>query len=107
MPGLHVTIDPENPISVAICDGCGFEWLRTKLQWQYQWAGNELINRKLLHCPLCLDVPNEQLRNPNLKADPVPVKNPRPDQKNDVDDIMTEGLDFLDTESDDYITTEN
>ncbi|MEY4372176.1 MAG: hypothetical protein RL219_945, partial [Actinomycetota bacterium] len=24
MPGLHVTIDPENPISVAICDGCGF-----------------------------------------------------------------------------------
>ena len=52
-------------------------------------------------------MPNEQLKNPSLSADPVPVKNPRPDQKNDVDDIMTEALDFLDTESDADITTEN
>ena len=107
MPGQHVTIDQENPISVAICDGCGFSWLRTKLQWQYQWYGNTLSKTGFLHCPLCLDVPNEQLKNPSLSADPVPVKNPRPDQKNDVDDIMTEALDFLDTESDADITTEN
>lgn len=107
MPGLHVTIDPENPISVAMCDGCKFQWTRDKLQWQYQWAGLRLINTKLLKCPLCLDVPQEQLRNPNLTADPVPVRNPRPDIKNDTDNIDTEDLDHILGEDDDPITTES
>lgn len=106
MPGLHVTIDPENPISVAMCDGCKFQWNRNKLQWQYQWAGNELINLRLLVCPLCLDVPQEQLRNPDLSADPIPVRDPRPDIQNDTDDIETEAEVDIDTESDVDITTE-
>lgn len=107
MPGLRVTIDAENPISVAMCDRCAFQWNRDKLTWQYDWRGNTLTNLRILVCPLCLDVPQEQLRNPQLTADPVPVRDPRPDTKNDVDDIMTEGLDFLTTESGDDITTEN
>lgn len=107
MPGLHVTIDPENPISVAICDGCGFEWNRNKLQWQYQWGGEKLYNTGFLKCPYCLDVPQEQLKNPDLTADPVPIKDPRPDIKNDTDLIDTESLEDILGENDDQITTEN
>lgn len=106
MPGLNVTIDPENPVSVAICDGCRFEWTRDKLQWQYQWGGTHLYNTHFLVCPRCLDVPQEQLRNPDLTADPLPVRDPRPDIKNDTDDIETESEVDIDTESDVDITTE-
>lgn len=30
-------------------------------------------------CPSCNDVPNEQLRTPNLRPDPIAIANPRPD----------------------------
>ena len=44
-----------------------------------QWAGRSLVNLKLLVCRDCLDVPNAQLRTPNIAPDPVPIKDPRPD----------------------------
>lgn len=106
MPGLRVSIDSENPISVAMCDRCKFQWNRTALQFQWDWRGNVLTNLNILVCPLCLDVPQEQLRNPQLSADPIPVRNPRPDIQADSDYISTENLDFLMTEGDDFIKTE-
>ena len=107
MPGLHVTTDPENPISVAICDGCAFSWNRDKLQFQWDYNGSGLYNTGFLHCPLCLDEPQAQFLNPELSADPLPIENPRPDFKNDTDDIETEAEVDIDTEADVDITTEN
>jgi hypothetical protein len=47
------------------------------LQWQYDWAGASLINKRMLVCKPCLDTPQEQLRAIILPADPVPIVNPR------------------------------
>jgi hypothetical protein len=47
------------------------------LQWQYDWAGASLINKRMLVCRPCLDTPQQQLRAIILPADPVPVINPR------------------------------
>jgi hypothetical protein len=107
MPGLHVTIDPNNPISVAMCDRCKFQWNRTALQWQYDWRGNSLVNLRQLVCPYCLDEPQEQLRNPQLTADPIPVRDPRPDTKNDTYNIQSETPENLLTDTDFAIDTEN
>lgn len=42
------------------------------------WAGTTLINKQLLVCRPCYDRPQEQLRAIVLPADPVPIRNPRP-----------------------------
>jgi hypothetical protein len=47
------------------------------LQWQYDWAGASLINRRILVCDPCLDTPQQQLRAIVVPADPVPILNPR------------------------------
>jgi hypothetical protein len=47
------------------------------LQWQYDWAGASLINKRILVCNSCLDVPQQQLRAIVVPADPVPIQNPR------------------------------
>ncbi len=66
-----------NPRAHAICDRCGFRYNHDDLQWQYDWAGASLINRGILVCSQCMDVPQEQLRAIIVPADPVPVLNPR------------------------------
>jgi hypothetical protein len=43
------------------------------------WAGVQLINKRILVCPKCLDKPQQQLRAIVLPADPVPIRNPRPE----------------------------
>lgn len=48
-----------------------------RLQWQYDWAGASLINKRILVCDTCLDVPQQQLRAIVVPADPVPIQNPR------------------------------
>jgi hypothetical protein len=47
------------------------------LQWQYDWAGASLINKRILVCDTCNDVPQEQLRAIVVPADPIPIVNPR------------------------------
>jgi hypothetical protein len=47
------------------------------LRWQFDYAGAGLINRRILVCDTCEDVPQSQLRNIILPADPVPIMNPR------------------------------
>lgn len=63
----------------AVCDRCGFLYSHHKLRWQYQWAGTQLLNLKLLVCPECFDKPQSQLKTVKLPADPMPIKNPRPE----------------------------
>lgn len=48
-----------------------------RLQWQFDYAGAGLINKRILVCSPCLDTPQNQLRSIVLPADPVPILNPR------------------------------
>jgi hypothetical protein len=64
----------------STCDGCGFIWNHPNLNWQREWAGFNIINKRTLVCPRCLDVPNETLRALVLPPDPDPVIFARPEQ---------------------------
>jgi hypothetical protein len=66
-----------NPQAFAVCDRCGIWYNHVALQWQYDWAGASLINKRLLVCRPCLDVPQQQLRAIVIPADPVPINQPR------------------------------
>lgn len=68
----------QNPQAHAICDRCGGRYNHVDLRWQYDWAGTELINKRLLVCAHCQDTPQDQLRAIVLPADPVPIMNARP-----------------------------
>jgi hypothetical protein len=47
------------------------------LQWQFDYRGAALLNTRILVCESCLDVPQNQLRNIILPADPTPIMNAR------------------------------
>jgi len=70
-------ISARNPRAAAQCDRCGFIYNHSDLSWQYDWAGASLINKRILVCERCNDVPQQQLRAIVVPADPVPIQNPR------------------------------
>lgn len=76
-PHGRAKVSTRNPEAFAICDNCGFQYNHSELRWQYEWAGNKLINLKQLVCRRCNDLPNNQLRAIVLPADPMPIMNPR------------------------------
>lgn len=76
-PHGRARVSARNPRAFAICDRCGFLTNHDRLQWQYDWAGASLINKRILVCNTCLDVPQQQLRAIVVPADPVPIQNPR------------------------------
>jgi len=75
--GKNVFINPEDPVGVALCDNSDFVYQHQQLNKQLEWRGNALIWTGFLAAGDHLDVPNEQLRPPLLKPDPVPLTNPR------------------------------
>lgn len=76
-PHGRARVSARNPRAFAICDRCGFLHNHVNLSWQYDWAGASLINKRILVCDRCLDVPQQQLRAIVVPADPVPIQNPR------------------------------
>jgi len=76
-PHGRARVSARNPQAFGICDRCGILYNHTNLQWQYDWAGASLINKRILVCDTCNDVPQQQLRAIVLPADPVPILNPR------------------------------
>lgn len=52
------------------------------LQWQFEYAGTKLINKRILVYEDELDIPNRQLGTIILPPDPVPIRNARPEQYN-------------------------
>lgn len=76
-PHGRARVSPRNPRAFGICDRCGFLYNHVNLQWQYDWAGASLINKRILVCNECNDVPQSQLRAIVVPADPVPIQNPR------------------------------
>ena len=76
-PHGRAKVSSRNPRAFGICDRCGFLFNHVNLQWQYDWAGASLINKRMLVCNECNDVPQSQLRAIVVPPDPVPIQNPR------------------------------
>ena len=70
-------VSSKNPQALAVCDRCSMWYNHSDLAWQYDWGGASLINKRILVCQPCNDIPQNQLRAIVLPADPVPVMNPR------------------------------
>ena len=77
----RTSTNPSSPRGWATCDRCGFVTNHFKLSWQYDWAGTQLINKRILVCEGgCLDKPQRQLGTILLPPDPTPIMNARPEQ---------------------------
>jgi len=76
-PHGRASVSSRNPRAFAICDRCGFLVNHHQLQWQFDYAGAGLINKRILVCNPCLDTPQNQLRAIVLPQDPTPIDNPR------------------------------
>lgn len=75
----HIKVSRKDPHAAAQCDRCGFYYNHTALRWQYEWRGDSVKNIYWLVCKRCLDNPQPQLKTRRIPPDPVPIKNPRPD----------------------------
>lgn len=75
-PG-KATIDPSAPEAVGICDRCGFCYNLRALRPQPFYAGMTVIDKGILVCNKCWDVPNPNLQTLRLPADPPPLFNTR------------------------------
>lgn len=67
----------KRPQAHAICDRCGRRWNFVDLKWQMEWRGATLQNIRVLVCPPCVDIPQENIRSIVLPADPTPIINAR------------------------------
>lgn len=76
--GRYVTIDPENPQALGICDYSGFVFPRKDMVRQMEWRGNDLVWTGFYVGRPFADIPNPQAKIPIFKPDPVPVLEPRP-----------------------------
>ena len=90
-PHGRASVSSRNPQAFGICDRCGFLYNHNKLQWQFDYAGAGLINKRILVCTPCLDTPQNQLRSIVLPQDPTPIENPR------VQDYYAAETDFVAT----------
>ena len=71
--------NPIDPQAWGTCDRSGFIANQRNLQWQYEWAGTQLINKRVLVAPDMYDTPNRQLGTIILSPDPVSIMNARPE----------------------------
>ena len=75
----HTVTDPDSPRAWATDDRTGFIVQHDDLQWQYQWAGTDLVNQRILTHGDYLDDPQRQLGTIILPADPPSIMNARPE----------------------------
>ena len=92
-------VNPNHPVSFAVCDRCSIWYNITDLTWQYQWAGTHLQNLRLLVCPDCLDMPQPQLKARVLPPDPTPTLNARPEN------FLIDDFDYLSTDTEAPLVT--
>jgi hypothetical protein len=94
-------VNPNHPVSFAVCDRCS-DWFNiTDLSWQFQYAGPNLQNLRLLVCPRCRDVPQPQLKPRILPPDPMPTLNARPEN------FLIDDFDYSSTQDGDTITAQD
>lgn len=77
-PNGRARVSTRYPQAFAICDRCGSQYNLVDLNWEFQFAGQNLVNSNLLVCDRCLDIPNPQLSVPTISPDPPPVLDARP-----------------------------
>ncbi|MEN6608606.1 MAG: hypothetical protein ABFD60_15275 [Bryobacteraceae bacterium] len=70
-------VSARSPQAAGVCDRCSFIYTHSTLRWQFDYAGAGLINKRILVCRTCEDLPQNQLRSIVVPADPVPIQNPR------------------------------
>lgn len=99
-PFGRAEVNPTSPRGVGSCDRCGFLYQLHRLQYQYQWAGTDLINLRLRVCPTCMDTPSEFLRTVIIPPDPLPLIDPRPEP------YVLDEVDYRATEDGDQRVTE-
>jgi hypothetical protein len=81
-PQGHASISPTHPRARAVCDRCYFTYNHDQLQWQYDWQGPKIQNKRILVCMSCLDKMQENgQRTILIPADPIPITNARPEIK--------------------------
>lgn len=73
-------VDPTAPRAWGTSDRNGMIGQHNRMQWQYDWAGFELINQRILVHEDELDVPQRQLGSIIIPPDPLPIPNARPEQ---------------------------
>lgn len=72
----------DNPTGWAICDGCGLRTPYPELRERMEYRGGMTpVGTGLMVCANCDDVPNPYFQLQILRPDPVPLANPRPDDK--------------------------
>lgn len=98
-----MTVDPNDPRAMAVCDGCAF-WVphHTLVKHMVYRGGAVPVWDGLLVCQRCDDVPNPapQFSRLRLDPDPVPVLNPRVESP-----IPNSGFGYLVTETGEYLNT--
>jgi len=74
--------DAKSPRGLAICDGCGFMVQHTELRQKKDYRGGSVpVSLSLQVCASCDDVPQPYFSRLLLRADPIPLRNPRPDSQ--------------------------
>lgn len=71
-------VSASKPQAFGICDCCGFLYSLKDLRYQYQFAGQTLINLHQRVCRTCYDIPSHRNNPYAIPPDPVPVADPRP-----------------------------
>lgn len=71
--------DPTNPRAWGTSDRNGHIGNHENMQWQWDWAGTQLINKRILVHADELDEPQRQLGTIILPPDPTPIMNARPE----------------------------
>lgn len=78
----RATTDPSKPAAWGTSDRNGMVSNHRNLQWQFDYAGSKLINKRILVSSDELDVPQRQLGTIFLPPDPPTIRNARPEQYN-------------------------
>ena len=78
----RVNVDPNNPRAWGTSDMNGMIGQHNRMKWQHEWSGNRIINKRILVHPDELDIPNRQLGNLVLPADPPPIRYARVENYN-------------------------
>ena len=76
----RASVDPSWPLGWGTSDRNGMIGNLADMQWQWDFAGNKLINKRILVHKDELDVPQRQLGTLVLPPDPPPLLNARPEQ---------------------------
>jgi len=75
--GRYYRTGTRNPEAKGICDRSSFAFNHSDLVKQMEWRGNSLEWTGLMVGRPFLDEPNEQLRNPEVGPDSIPVPDPK------------------------------